>query len=56
VRLREIDKGSLERNHAAKSEWIEGVKARETIADLPEKANEQHYEVGTYSCDLEKQS
>ncbi|TEB37359.1 S-adenosyl-L-methionine-dependent methyltransferase [Coprinellus micaceus] len=47
VRLREIDKGSLERNHAAKSEWIEGVKARETIADVPEKANEQHYEVST---------
>lgn len=25
--------------------WIEGVRARTTIADLTEKANEQHYEV-----------
>ena len=50
VRLREIDQGSLEKNHAAKLEWIEGVKARETIADVPEKANEQHYEVGVKNC------
>ena len=26
-------------------QWIEGVRARTTIADLTEKANEQHYEV-----------
>lgn len=25
--------------------WIEGVRARTKIADLTEKANEQHYEV-----------
>lgn len=47
VRLREIDRGSLEQNHAAKMQWIEGVKARATIAALTEKANEQHYEVPT---------
>ncbi|ESK92077.1 sam-dependent methyltransferase [Moniliophthora roreri MCA 2997] len=46
-RLREIDHGSLEANYAAKMEWIEGVKTRTTIADVPEKANEQHYEVST---------
>ena len=44
-RLREIDLGSLEANHAAKMKWIEQVQARDTIADLTEKANEQHYEV-----------
>lgn len=47
TRLREIDHGSLEKNHAAKLKWIDGVKARATIADVPEKANEQHYEVPT---------
>ncbi|KZT21388.1 S-adenosyl-L-methionine-dependent methyltransferase [Neolentinus lepideus HHB14362 ss-1] len=46
-RLREIDHGSFEANHAAKMKWIEQVKARDTIADLTEKANEQHYEVST---------
>ncbi|KAK1216758.1 hypothetical protein PQX77_020608 [Marasmius sp. AFHP31] len=46
-RLREIEHGSLEANHAAKMEWIAGVKARSSIADVPEKANEQHYEVST---------
>ena len=45
VRLGEIDHGSLEKNHAEKLNWIEGVKSRATIADVPEKANEQHYEV-----------
>jgi len=44
-RLREIDAGSFEANHAAKMKWIEEVRARTTIADVPEKANEQHYEV-----------
>ncbi len=44
-RLREIDLGSFEANHAAKMKWIEEVRARTTIADVPEKANEQHYEV-----------
>ncbi|KAL0956767.1 hypothetical protein HGRIS_002887 [Hohenbuehelia grisea] len=47
VRLREIERGSFEANHAAKMEWIEGVRAREAIADATEKANEQHYEVST---------
>lgn len=46
-RLREIDHGSFEANHAAKIAWIDGVKERETIADLTDKANEQHYEVST---------
>ncbi|KAK7473175.1 hypothetical protein VKT23_001274 [Stygiomarasmius scandens] len=46
-RLREIDLGSFEANHAAKMKWIEGVRARTSIADVPEKANEQHYEVST---------
>ena len=44
-RLREIDEGSFEANYAAKMKWIEGVRARSKIADLTEKANEQHYEV-----------
>ncbi|KAF8197879.1 S-adenosyl-L-methionine-dependent methyltransferase [Pholiota molesta] len=46
-RLREINTGSLEANHAAKMKWIEDVRSRTTIADVPEKANEQHYEVST---------
>ncbi|KAG6865374.1 hypothetical protein C0991_003151 [Blastosporella zonata] len=46
-RLREIDYGSFEANHAAKMQWIEQVRARETIADATDKANEQHYEVPT---------
>ncbi|KAF8647071.1 hypothetical protein AX16_006906 [Volvariella volvacea WC 439] len=46
-RLREIDHGSFEANHSAKMKWIEGVRDRATIADVPEKANEQHYEVPT---------
>ncbi|KAA1474001.1 S-adenosyl-L-methionine-dependent methyltransferase [Dentipellis sp. KUC8613] len=46
-RLREIDHGSYEANHAAKMNWIARSRARSTIADVPEKANEQHYEVST---------
>ncbi|KAJ6625751.1 S-adenosyl-L-methionine-dependent methyltransferase [Mycena sp. CBHHK59/15] len=46
-RLREIDQGSLEANHAAKMKWIEDVRSRVHIAELTEKANEQHYEVST---------
>ncbi|KAF9050126.1 S-adenosyl-L-methionine-dependent methyltransferase [Panaeolus papilionaceus] len=46
-RLREIDHGSLEKNHAAKIKFVEDVKARRAIAEVPEKANEQHYEVST---------
>ncbi|KDR75126.1 hypothetical protein GALMADRAFT_1332334 [Galerina marginata CBS 339.88] len=46
-RLREINAGSVEANHAAKMKWIEDVRTRQTIADVPEKANEQHYEVKT---------
>ncbi|KAI9060325.1 S-adenosyl-L-methionine-dependent methyltransferase [Trametes sanguinea] len=46
-RLREIDSGSFEANYEAKMEWIEGVRARSKIAELTEKANEQHYEVST---------
>lgn len=45
-RLKEIDLGGFEANHAEKMRWIEQVRQRGTIADLPEKANEQHYEVG----------
>lgn len=44
-RLREINHGSIATNHAAKIAWIKRSKARQTIADVPEKANEQHYEV-----------
>jgi len=44
-RLREIDAGSFEFNHAAKMKWIEDVRTWTTIAEVPEKANEQHYEV-----------
>ncbi len=51
-RLREIDAGSFEESHAAKMKWIEEVRARETIADCTEKANEQHYEVRATSCVL----
>ncbi|OSD06740.1 S-adenosyl-L-methionine-dependent methyltransferase [Trametes coccinea BRFM310] len=46
-RLRDIDMGSFEANFAAKMKWIEGVRARSKIAELTEKANEQHYEVST---------
>lgn len=43
-RAREIELGSIAVNHAAKMQWIEQVRARATIADQTEKANEQHYE------------
>ncbi|KAJ7049972.1 S-adenosyl-L-methionine-dependent methyltransferase [Mycena amicta] len=46
-RLREIDHGSFEANYAAKMKWIEDVRSRANIAELTEKANEQHYEVPT---------
>ncbi|PSR70799.1 hypothetical protein PHLCEN_2v13321 [Hermanssonia centrifuga] len=46
-RLREINMGSMEANHTAKMKWIEQVRARSTIADYTDKANEQHYEVPT---------
>ncbi|KAF7305739.1 S-adenosyl-L-methionine-dependent methyltransferase [Mycena chlorophos] len=46
-RLREIEHGSFEANYAAKMKWIEDVRVRENIAELTEKANEQHYEVPT---------
>ncbi|KAJ6494955.1 S-adenosyl-L-methionine-dependent methyltransferase [Mycena vulgaris] len=46
-RLREIDQGTFEANHAAKMKWIEDVRARVQIAELTDKANEQHYEVST---------
>jgi hypothetical protein len=45
---REIDQGSFEANHARKMKWIEDVRARVQIAELTEKANEQHYEVRYY--------
>lgn len=44
-RLREIDRGSFEANHTFKMQWIEQVRARERIAEVPEKANEQLYQV-----------
>ncbi|KAJ7594491.1 S-adenosyl-L-methionine-dependent methyltransferase [Mycena floridula] len=46
-RLREIDHGSLEKNHEAKMKFIEQVRSREAIAIATEKANAQHYEVST---------
>lgn len=35
----------MEANHTAKMKWIEDVRNRPSIAEVPEKANEQHYEV-----------
>jgi len=55
-RLREIDMGSFEANHEAKLKWIQGVKARTTIAVETEKANEQHYEVPSFMLDTYLQS
>ncbi|KAH9474585.1 (S)-coclaurine N-methyltransferase [Psilocybe cubensis] len=46
-RLREINTGSLEANHTEKMKFIEGLRNHYTIADVPEKANEQLYEVST---------
>ncbi|KAF7793965.1 hypothetical protein EIP86_005089 [Pleurotus ostreatoroseus] len=46
-RLREIDLGSYEAHFDAKMKWIQGVRARETIADSTDKANQQHYEIIT---------
>ncbi|KAG1777775.1 S-adenosyl-L-methionine-dependent methyltransferase [Suillus placidus] len=46
-RLREIDHGSFELNHAVKMKWIEDVCARASIAGSTQTANEQHYEVST---------
>lgn len=46
-RLRTIDHGSFELNHAAKIKWIEDVRTRSSIADATQTANEQHYEVST---------
>ena len=44
-RIKDVDNGGFAANHAAKMEWIDRVKARADIADVPHKANEQHYEV-----------
>lgn len=43
-RLRSIDRGSFEANHASKMEWIDDVRSH-TIAECTRTANEQHYEV-----------
>jgi ribonucleotide reductase beta subunit family protein with ferritin-like domain len=46
VRLKEVGASDpFEELHARKMKWIETIKARETIADAVDKANEQHYEV-----------
>ncbi|KAL0565560.1 hypothetical protein V5O48_016463, partial [Marasmius crinis-equi] len=42
-----INHGSFQANHAAKMDWVARVKVRFSIADLTEKANEQHCEVPT---------
>lgn len=48
VRLKEVGASDpLEQAHAKKMKWIETIKARNSIADCPEKPNEQHYEVPT---------
>ncbi|KAG6375549.1 S-adenosyl-L-methionine-dependent methyltransferase [Boletus reticuloceps] len=47
ARLRQINLGSFEANHAAKMNWIQALRARDSIADVTHKANEQHYEVST---------
>ncbi|KAI0771804.1 S-adenosyl-L-methionine-dependent methyltransferase [Irpex lacteus] len=46
-RIRDVDAGGFEANHTAKMRWIEQVRARAHIAEVPHKANEQHYEVST---------
>ncbi|KAI0063487.1 S-adenosyl-L-methionine-dependent methyltransferase [Artomyces pyxidatus] len=46
-RLREVDRGTFQANHAAKMQWIDNSRKRKSIAEVPEKANEQHYEVST---------
>jgi hypothetical protein len=46
MRLQEVGaKDPLEQTHMRKMQWIDTIKARETIADATDKANEQHYEV-----------
>ncbi|KAF8134445.1 S-adenosyl-L-methionine-dependent methyltransferase [Boletus edulis] len=47
ARLRQINLGSFEADHAAKMNWIQALRARDSIADVTHKANEQHYEVST---------
>lgn len=44
-RLREVDRGSFELNHAAKMAFIEDLCENQPIAEKTEKANDQHYEV-----------
>lgn len=44
-RLRQIDKGSFEANHAAKIEFIHHLRTRADIAICAEEANKQHYQV-----------
>ncbi|KAL0567318.1 hypothetical protein V5O48_014679 [Marasmius crinis-equi] len=45
--LHKINHGTFQANHTAKMDWVARVKARSFVADLTEKANEQHYEVPT---------
>lgn len=45
ARLRQLDLGSFEANHAAKMSWIQAIRDRDTIADTTHKPNQQHYEV-----------
>jgi hypothetical protein len=44
-RLRQINKGSFEANHAAKIEFIRHLRTRADIAICTEEANQQHYQV-----------
>ncbi|KAN0091346.1 S-adenosyl-L-methionine-dependent methyltransferase [Tylopilus felleus] len=47
ARLRQINLGPFEANHTSKMSWIQALRARDSIADVTHKANEQHYEVST---------
>jgi hypothetical protein len=44
-RLRQIDLGSFEANHAAKIKFIHHLRTQADIAVCTEKANQQHYQV-----------
>lgn len=46
VRLREIEHGGADKNHEVKMGYVQDLRKR-PIAELTEKANEQHYEVST---------
>ncbi|KAJ9099862.1 hypothetical protein QFC21_003866 [Naganishia friedmannii] len=53
VRLREINRGSLPANHAAKMEYVQRLASpQQALATHQEEANAQHYEVPTSFLEL----